>query len=136
MPLLLKKYVNTVLIIITIPLNLFLLYLLFQPPLTVFTVSLCEFDFCRLIGKHRFFAASEVDQMQHNQDLFRFRHTVFYSQIKYAHKFMKRVHIPPIVPQFFVRAEVLWAAFDAPAFKFVVWFVFYCVSLEKNMKRE
>jgi hypothetical protein len=51
MPLLLKKYVNTELIIITVPLILFRLSLLLLPPLTAFTVSLCEFYFHRLIEK-------------------------------------------------------------------------------------
>jgi hypothetical protein len=31
---------------------------------------------------HRVFAASGVEQAQHNQDFFRFRHTAFYSQLK------------------------------------------------------
>ena len=39
------------LIIVTVPLTLFLSYLLWLPPLTVFTVKLCEFYFYRIIGK-------------------------------------------------------------------------------------
>ena len=75
--LVLKKYANTVLIIRTVPLILFLLYLLVLPLLTAFTTSLCKFYFYKFIGK-----PAGVEQSQHNQDLFCFRRTPFYSQIK------------------------------------------------------
>ena len=55
MMLLLKKYANTVLIILTVPLILFLLCRLLLALLAAFTVSLCEFDFCRLIGRRTAF---------------------------------------------------------------------------------
>jgi len=44
-----KKYVNNVPIIITVPLMiLFVFPILFLPPLATFTVSVCEFYFWRL----------------------------------------------------------------------------------------
>jgi hypothetical protein len=47
-------------------------------------VSLCEFYFCRLIGKpkNRYFAASGVELAQTNQDLFHFCRAAFFSQLK------------------------------------------------------
>jgi hypothetical protein len=62
----LREYINTVLIITTVPLIiLFLFPVLFLPPLTVFTVSLCEFYFWRLVwDTDRFSPASGVDQVQ------------------------------------------------------------------------
>ena len=53
MPLLLKKYVNTVLIIITVPLILFLSCLMFLTPLVVFTVIL--YSFC--VGNRPIFSS-------------------------------------------------------------------------------
>ncbi len=73
-----------VLIIITVPLTVILaclrLYKLLVPskaavvkvPLAAFTVSLCAFCFCRSSGNHRFFAASGVERVQHNQGQLRF----------------------------------------------------------------
>ena len=68
------------LIIITVHIILFLLWLLLLPPLVDFTVSLCEFCFCRIIWK-RFFAALGVEHAQHRLDQFRFRRVDFYSQL-------------------------------------------------------
>jgi hypothetical protein len=57
--------------------------LLFLPPLAAFTVSVLEFYFRSLIWEtDRFSAASGVDQVQHNQDLFCFRRSVFCSPLK------------------------------------------------------
>jgi hypothetical protein len=74
MKLLLTRYLITVLIIITVPLPLFLSCLPLLAPLAASTVSLCEF-LC-------FFAAFGVDLAQTHQDLFHFRRTAFYSQLK------------------------------------------------------
>jgi hypothetical protein len=83
MKLLLTRYVITVLIIITVPLPLFLSCLPLLAPLAASTVSLCEF-LC--LQAHRetdlFFAAFGVDLAQTHQDLFHFRRTAFYSQLK------------------------------------------------------
>jgi hypothetical protein len=86
MTLLLKKHANTVLIILTVPLILFLLCRLLLALLAAFTVSLCEFYFCRPIRKprkpNRFFAALGVEHAQRKQDQFRFRRAAFYFQLK------------------------------------------------------
>jgi hypothetical protein len=55
---------------------------MFLPPLTVFTVTMCEYQ------DHQgnvFFSVSGVEDEQHcdHQDQFRFRPVVFYFQIKY-----------------------------------------------------
>ena len=58
--------------------------LLLLPPLAAFTVSLYEFYFYRLIGETTaFFVTSGVEHVQHNQDLFRFLRSVFYSHLQY-----------------------------------------------------
>ena len=64
----LRKYVNIVLVIVTVPLLLFRLCLLLLLPLTTFNVILCDFYFWRLIWKRPLFAVSGVDHGQHNQD--------------------------------------------------------------------
>jgi hypothetical protein len=48
---LLTRYVTSVLSKVSVPLTLFLSCLLLLAPLAASTVSLCEFYFCRLIGK-------------------------------------------------------------------------------------
>jgi hypothetical protein len=87
MTLLLKKYVNTVLIIMTVPLILFLSCLLLLLPLVAFTVSLCAFLFLQahrqliqeLDGNSSFLL---LEHAQHNQDSFRLHRAAFYSQLK------------------------------------------------------
>ncbi len=65
MTLLLKKIANTVLIIITVPLILFLPCLLLISPLAPFTVSLIAFCFWRFIGKPlQSWATSGVEHAQ------------------------------------------------------------------------
>ena len=66
----------TALIVITVPLNSI------SSLANSFTVSLCAFCFCRLVGKDRFGAASGVEHAQHNVDQLRFRRAAFYSQLK------------------------------------------------------
>ena len=79
MMMMLKEYVNTVLIIITVPLTLFLSYRLLVSPLSASTVCVCAFYFCRLIGKLTF-AASGPRLAESNQ--FHYRRAAFYPQLK------------------------------------------------------
>ena len=60
---------------------LFLSCLLLLAPLAAFNLSLCVFCVCKAHRRETgsFFAASEVEHSQHNQDQFRFRRAAFYS---------------------------------------------------------
>jgi len=58
--------------------------LLFLRPLAIFTVSLWEFYFGRLIGKPTsFLQLQKLRLRKYHQDFFRFRHHVVYSLLKY-----------------------------------------------------
>jgi hypothetical protein len=82
MPLLLTRYVTTVLIIITVTLTLSLSCKPLLAPLSAFTVSSGAFCFCRLRRKPLFYTVSGVEHAQHNKDQFRFRRAAFHSQLK------------------------------------------------------
>jgi hypothetical protein len=60
------------------------LLLYFLVPLVSSTVSVCEFYFGSLIGTPDppFFCVSRVDLARHNQDMFHFHRTAFYSHLK------------------------------------------------------
>ena len=64
----LTRYVNTVMIIITVPLTS--------------TVNLCIFYFCRIIGKPTAFLLLQEFNLLNPGNQFHYRRTEFYSQLK------------------------------------------------------